>query len=132
MQAKESARRRLNKRPRADTLPSSAFSDDFAAKNTNSPRKKIQKTLQLPQFRVYEIQTFSAIKVKNSGQNELIPSLIKCQINKIWLYISVEIPFRPEFHSISVELTPKGGPRKPLASLLLIAINGAKKAPETL
>jgi hypothetical protein len=88
--------------------------------------------LQLPQFRVYEDQTFRAIRIKNFGQNEPIPSLIKCQINKIWPHISVEIPFRPEFHSISVELTPKGGPRKPLASLSSIAINGAKKAPKIL
>jgi hypothetical protein len=49
----------------------------------------------------------------------------------IWPHISVEIPFRSEFHSISVELTPKSGPRKPLASLSLIAINGAKTAPKT-
>jgi hypothetical protein len=73
----------LNKRPRANTPPSSAFSADFAAKNTNSPRKKIQKTSQLPQFRLYKDQTFRAIKVKKFGQNKLIPSLIDYQINKI-------------------------------------------------
>jgi hypothetical protein len=42
----------------------------------------------------------------------------------------VEIPLRPEFHSISVESTLKKGTRQPLASLSSIAINGAKKAPK--
>jgi hypothetical protein len=79
---------------------------------------------------VYKDQTLRADRAKLSGQNEPTPSLIGCQINKIWPYISVEIPLRPEFHSISVESTPKKGTRQPLASLSLIAINGAKKAPK--
>jgi hypothetical protein len=67
-------------------------------------------------------------RTKNSGQDEFTPSLIERQINKIWLHISVEIPFYLEFHSISVKLTPKRAFQKPLASFSSIAINGAKKA----
>jgi hypothetical protein len=113
-----------------DTPPFSPFEADFAAESTKNPRKRTRKTSQLPQLRVYEDQTFRANRTENSGQNEPTPSLIGRQINKIWPHISVEIPFRPEFHSISVESTPKRGPRKPLASLSSIAINGVKKAPK--
>jgi hypothetical protein len=130
IQAEESARGRLYKRPRVDSLPSSSFGADFITKTTISPHKRTRKTSQLPQFRVYQDQNFRTDRDNPSGQNEPTPSPIERQINKIWPHISVEIPFHPEFHSISVESTLKRGPRKPLASLSSIAINGAKKAPK--
>jgi hypothetical protein len=118
------------KRSRANTPPSSSFDADFAVQSTNSPPKRTRKTSQLPQFCVYQDQTSEANRDTPSGQNEPTPSLIERQINKIWPYISVEIPFQPEIHSISVESTPKRGPRQPLASLLSIAVNGTRKAPK--
>jgi hypothetical protein len=120
----------LNKRLRADTLPSSPLRADFAAETTSSPYKQTRKTSQLPQFCVHEDQTSMADRAKISSQDEPTPSLIERQINKIWSHISVEIPFHLEFHSSAVELTPKRGPRKPLASLSSIAVNGAKRAPK--
>jgi hypothetical protein len=130
IQPEESARGRLNKLPRVDTPPSSPSRADFIAKTINSPRKRTRKSSQLPQFRVYQDETFRADRAKISGQNEPTPSLIGRQVNKIWPHISVEIPFKPKFHSISVESSPKRGTRQPLASLSSIALNGTKKAPK--
>jgi hypothetical protein len=53
IQPEESARGRLNKRSRVDTPPSSPSRADFIAKTINSLRKRIRKSSQLPQFRVY-------------------------------------------------------------------------------
>lgn len=130
IQSKSSARGRLYKRPRAELPSFSDFSADSAVKSLNSPRKRPRRTSQLPQFRVYQDQILSSDTTDPSGQNEPTPSPIGPQLNKIWPHISVEISFRPEFHSISVESASKQGIRRPLASLSSIAINGAKKAPK--
>jgi hypothetical protein len=58
------------------------------------------------------------------------PNLIGRQTGKIWPYISVEIPFRPEIHQYSSESTFKKANREPLAFLSSIALNGARKPPK--
>jgi hypothetical protein len=42
----------------------------------------------------------------------------------------VEIPFRPEIHQYSPELSLKNANREPLASLSSLALNRAQKAPK--
>jgi hypothetical protein len=141
IQIESSTRGRSNKRPRADSASSGSFLIDPATKNgsfslseSNNPLKRIRKARQLPQFKVYEDQNFRADSLNSGGQNEPTPALIEPQTGKIWPHISVEIPFRPEYHSkshsSSVTTTSQRGPRKPLGSLSSIAINGAKKAPK--
>jgi Transposase IS4 len=127
---KESARGRLSKRPRVDPPLCSSSDADFAAQNIDFPRKRIRKTPELPQFSIYQDQILDSDRKNPSGQNEPTPSLIGRQINKVWPHISVDIPFRAEFHSISTESTSTQNTRLPLASLSSIAINGAKRAPK--
>ena len=129
IQLNKSARGRLNKRLWADNLPYSPLRADFIAQTTNSPRKWTQKSPQLPQFNVYEDQTSGAHRAKNFGQNESISSLIDRQIDKRWSHITVEIPFQPESHFISVERSLQRGNQQPLASLSSMAFNGAQRAP---
>jgi hypothetical protein len=73
----------LNKRPRADTPPSSPLRPDFAAETTSSPRKRTRKTSQLLHFCVHEDQTSTANRAKIAGQDDPTPSLIGRQIDKI-------------------------------------------------
>ena len=100
IQSTESAQGRSNKRPQADTPSFGAFDADFAAQNTNSACKRARKASQLHQFRVFKDEISSADKENPSGQNEPTLSLIGRQTHKVWLHISVNISFRPEFHSI--------------------------------
>ena len=51
-------------------------------------------------------------------------------MNRICPYISVEIPFRPEFHSISAISRLKNSSQPPLASIGSIALNRTQKAPK--
>jgi hypothetical protein len=111
IQHKEGAWGCLNKRPQADTPPSSPFRANFTGQRHDLPQKRRRKTSQLPQFRVYQDQILSADTANPSGQNEPTPSLIGRQIDKIWPHISVEIPFRPEFHSVSATITTQNSYR---------------------
>ena len=123
IQSTESAQRRSNKCSQVDTPSFGAFDVDFVTQNVNSARKRTRKASQLPQFRVFEDEISLTDRKNPSGQNEPTPSLIGCQTHKIWLHISVNIPFRPEFHSISNPTAVQNSSREPLAPLSYIALN---------
>jgi hypothetical protein len=132
MQLLDSARGRLTKRSRAISFVVEALSTDSSVKNdtfsSESPRKRARKTSQLPQFNIYQDRNFTVDRAKFCGSKSLTPGLIGRQTKKIWPYISVNIPFRSEFHQNSSESSPKHANREPLAPLLSIALNGAQKA----
>jgi hypothetical protein len=96
------ARGRLIKRSRAISFVIKALSTDSSVENdtfcSESPRKRARKTSQLPQFDIDQDENFRADSPKFCGSKSLALNLIKRQTEKIWLYISVEIPFRSEFH----------------------------------
>jgi hypothetical protein len=64
------------------------------------------------------------------AQNKPTPALIGLQMGKIWPHITVEISFHPDSYSNSAISTVQRGLRRALASLLLIALNRAQKAPQ--
>jgi hypothetical protein len=134
VQLLHSARRRLIKRPRAKFPVIEALSTDSSVENdtfsSESRRKRARKTTQLPQFDIYHYENFRVNSPKFCGSKLLSLNLIGRQTEKIWPYISVKIPFRPEFHQNSSESSPKHANREPLALLLSIALNGARKAPK--
>ncbi len=130
IQLEKSVRGRSNKRPRANSSILSSFDPDFVEKSTNSPRKRTRKAAQLPQFSIYQDETSTANSDEYSGQDDPTPVEIGPKLGKICPNISVEIPFRSEFRSISAMSGPKKRPRQPLASISSIALNGAQKAPK--
>jgi hypothetical protein len=136
MQLLYSARGRLNKRPRGMSFVVEALlTDSFVENDTfssGSLYKRARKTSQLPQFDIYRYGNFRANSPKFCGSKSLTLDLIERQTEKIWLYISVKFLFRSEFHQYSSELSPEYANREPLAPLLLIALNRAKKAPKIL
>ena len=76
IQSEESVQRHLNKCSQTDTLSFDAFDVDFVTQNANSSPKRVRKTSQLPQFRVFEDKILSVNIENPSGQNEPTLSLI--------------------------------------------------------
>jgi hypothetical protein len=64
------------------------------------------------------------------AQNEFTLVSIGPQTGKIWPHITVEIPSRSDFRPNLATTAFKKDDREPLSSLLSIAINGARKAPQ--
>ena len=96
----------------------------------NSPRKWRWKTLQLPQFDIYQNEILTQNSNKLFGLNGLTLAMTGLETSKIWPYISVEISFQSEFHSISAISGPTKSPWQLLACLLSIALNSTRKAPK--
>ena len=115
-----------------DSTPATIGSEtaEICPNTLNSPRKRRRKTLQLPQFDTYQDEILTQNSDKLSGSNGLTSASTGLETGKIWPHISVEIPFRPEFHSISAISGLTKGPRQPLASLSSIALNSTGKAPK--
>jgi hypothetical protein len=134
VQSLHSARGRLTKRPRAISPVVKAVSTDFSVENdtfaSKPPSKRARKATQLPQFDVYQDKKLMADSPQFCGSKSLTPGLIGRQTEKIWPHISVNIPFRSEFHQYSPESSPTQANREPLAPLSSIALNGAQKAPK--
>jgi hypothetical protein len=134
VQLLNSARGRLTKRSRAISFVVEALLTDSSVKNdtfsSESLRKRARKTSQLPQFNIYQDRNFTVDRSKCCGSKSPTPGLIGRQTEKIWPYISVNIPFRSEFHQNSSESSPKYANREPLAPLSSIALNRAQKAPK--
>jgi hypothetical protein len=129
-----SARGRLIKRPRAESSVVEALSTDSFTENdtfSSEPRRKrARKTIQLPQFDVYQDENFKANSPEYSGSKSPTLGVIERQTKKIWPHISVEIPFHSEFHQNSFKSSPTQANRRLLAPLLPIALNGTQKAPK--
>ena len=141
IQTLESTRGRSNKRPWASSSLSDNFPIDSTTQNGNSStsknnhiRKRLRKSTQLSQFKVYQDEILSTDSDSSDAQNEPTPVSIKPQMSKKCPHISVEIPlrsdFRPNSQSNSTKPTSQKGNRQPLASLGSIAINGIRKAPK--
>jgi hypothetical protein len=134
VQLVHSARERLKKRSRAIFPVVEAVSTDFSVENdtfsSEPPRKRARKATQLPQFDVYQDKKLRTNSPEVCGFKSPTPGLIKRQTEKIWPHISVNIPFRPEFHQYSLESSSTHANRKPLAPLSLIALNRDQKAPK--
>jgi hypothetical protein len=134
MQPSEGTQGRLNKRPRANTPPLRSFRicSPTESNNPSSDRylKRARKSSQLPQFKVYEDKISGADSPNLDGQNKPTPVLIEPQTGKIWPHITVEIPSRSDFRPNLATTASKKDNREPLSSLLSIAINGARKAPQ--
>ena len=130
IRSEQDVQRRSNKHPETDTPSFDTFDVDFVTQNTNSIRKKTRKTSQLSQFHVFEDKILSADRENSSGQNESTPNLIGFQTDKIWSHISVNISFRPEFHSILNLTAVQSSSREPLISLSCIALNDTQKTPQ--
>ena len=130
IQSEESAWGRSKKRPQANSAVLSTFDADFTAQSTNSPRKRAWKTSQLPEFSIYQDEISTTNANKYFSQDGPAPIEFGLKLGKICLNISVEIPFRSEFRSISAVSDPKKRSRQPLASISSIALNGTQKAPK--
>jgi hypothetical protein len=132
------AQGRLTKRLRADTPPFQASDNNSFGENGDYSlkplRKRLQKALQLPQFRVYQDKISTPNSPNLDAQNKPAPVLFGSQLGKIWPHIRVEIPFQSEneanLHQNPSKNPSKIGNRKPLTALLLIAINDTQKAPQ--
>jgi hypothetical protein len=130
------ARGRLTKRPRADKSPFQASDNDSFSENGDyslkSRRKQSRKASQLPQFGVHQNETSTPNSSALDTLKKSAPARFKPQLGKIWPHIRVEIPSRANFEANLAQKTSKNtskiGNRKPLTALLLIAINGTRKA----
>jgi hypothetical protein len=134
IQSLQSTRGRLNKRPRANSTAFSASSVHSSIENSspspNRCRKRVRKTTQLPQFKVYENDVFEANSSDLVAQNEFTLVSIEPQTGKIWPHITVEISSRSDFRPNLATTASQRDNREPLSSLLSTAINGARKAPQ--
>jgi hypothetical protein len=133
IQLLQRARGRLNKRPRANSTTFSASSVDSSIENSspspNRCRKRVRKSAQLPQFRVYENEISEQDSPNLGAQNKPTPVSIELQTGKIWSHITVEIPSSSDFRPNSATTAFKKDYRELLSSLISTAINGARKAP---
>jgi hypothetical protein len=134
----KNARGRLTKRSRADSPPFQASDNDSFGENGDyslkSRRKRSRKASQLPQFGVYQDAVFTPDCTDLEAFKKLTPVIFEPQLGKIWPHIRVEIPSYADFEANLAQKTSKNtskiGNQKPLAALLLIAINGTRKAPK--
>jgi hypothetical protein len=137
----QDARGCSRKRPRANAPSSLASSLDFLIENdsesSNRKYKRQQKTLQLPQFEVYQNTNSRSNSPKLSAQNEPTLVSIKPEMSEIRPRFALEIPLYPdsrhnccEFHSNSTLRTYIRSSREPLSSITAMAINKAQKAPQ--
>ena len=134
IQSLESARGPLLKCLRADTPPFNDLFSVFSVENRDSSpdhrRKRLRKSTQLPQFRVYEDQNSTTDRDELDALNDSAPALIGHELGPICPNISVEIPFRPEIHGNSGLPTSQRGNQISNAILAPIALNGRRKAPK--
>jgi hypothetical protein len=130
IQSLQSTRGRFNKRPRANSTTFSASSVENSSPSPNRCRKRVRKTTQLPQFKVYEDEILEADSPNLGAQNESTPVSIEPQTGKIWPHITVEIPSRSDFRPNLATKASKKDYKEPLSSLLSTAINGTQKAPQ--
>jgi hypothetical protein len=94
------------------------------------PSKRLRKAFQRPQFSIYEDETSreDSSNLDNDFNSTSVET--KPQLGKIQPNISVEIPFRPEFHTGLEDISLQKYSKNTSQILKNLAINSSQRVPK--